>query len=119
MAVYSGGFVALFGTFMLLHWNALRQREQLALDTLAVYDARASMRRHLISVTVGVLSMAIAVLLPIEYLAFAGLIFFLMGPAHGVFGYINGRTRARLEASLWPPSGTPQPGTKSAGASNA
>ena len=26
MAVYSGGFVALFATVMLLHWNALRQR---------------------------------------------------------------------------------------------
>ena len=31
MAVYSSGFVALFTTFMLLHWNALRQRDKLAL----------------------------------------------------------------------------------------
>ena len=97
MAVYSGGFVALFTTFMLLHWNALRQRDKLALDPLMIYDARASVRRHLISVTIGAISIAIAILLPIGYLPFAGLIFFLMGPAHGLYGYINGRNRERLE----------------------
>lgn len=119
MAVYSGGFVALFATFMLLHWNALRRRDRLALDPLAIYDARASMRRHLVSVTLGLASVGIAVLLPIGYLPFSGLIFFLMGPAHGVFGYINGRNRERLEASLCQPSGTPQPAERSVDASSA
>jgi uncharacterized membrane protein len=97
MAVYSGGFVALFVTFMLLHWNALRQRDKLALDPLTLYDARASIRRHSISVSLGLVSVAIAVLLPIRFLSFAGLIFFLMAPAHGVFGYVNGRKRERLK----------------------
>ena len=100
MAVYSGGFVALFATVMLLHWNALRQRRALELDTLATYDARASVRRHAISVTLGLVSIGIAMLLPIGYLPFSGLIFFLMGPAHGVYGYVNGRNRERLEKSL-------------------
>jgi uncharacterized membrane protein len=118
MIVYSGGFVALFGTFVLLHWNAWRQRESLKLDELARYDARASIRRHLISVTVGLLSIAIAVMLPIDYLPFAGLIFFLMGPAHGAFGYVNGRQRERFAASVCQASGTPPPVTRSAGASS-
>jgi uncharacterized membrane protein len=100
MAVYSGGFAALFGTFMLLHWNALRQRQSLRLGTLAVYDAHASVRRHAISVSLGLLSVGIALLLPIDYLAYSGLIFFLMGPAHGAFGYVNGRNREKLEKSL-------------------
>ena len=100
MAVYSGGFVALFAVFMLLHWNALRQRQRLGLGTMEVYDARASVRRHSISVTLGLISIGIAVLLPADFLAYSGLIFFLMGPAHGVFGYMNGRNRERLEASL-------------------
>lgn len=100
MAVYSGGFVALFATFMLLHWNALRQRQSLGLDTMAIYDARASVRRHAVSVALGLVSVGIAVLLPIEYLAYSGLIFFLLGPAHGTFGYINGRNREKLELGL-------------------
>jgi hypothetical protein len=98
MIVYSGGFAALFATFMLLHWNALRQREMLRMSAVEVFDARASVQRHSISVSVGVLSVLLAWLLPIEYLAYAGLLFFLMGPAHGTFGYLNGRARERLIA---------------------
>lgn len=118
MAVYSGGFVALFAAFMLLYWNALRQRERLSLDALGVFDARASVRRHSINVTIGGISVAIATLLPIDYLRFGGLIFFLMGPVHGLFGYLNGRARERLQATLAPPSGVPPPATRTADASN-
>jgi uncharacterized membrane protein len=98
MIVYSAGFVALFATFMLLHLNALRQRQTLKLDALELYDARASVRRHFISVAIGLMSISIAWLLPIGYLPLSGLIFFLLGPAHGTFGYLNGRARERLEA---------------------
>jgi uncharacterized membrane protein len=97
MIVYSGGFAAVFATFMLLHWNALRQRTALGLDAVAVFDARASVRRHGISVAIGTLSVVFALLLPIRYLAWAGLLFFLMGPAHGTFGFLNGRAREALE----------------------
>ena len=97
MVVYSAGFVALFATFMLLHWNALRQRDRIGLQAMEVFDARAGVRRHGISVTIGLLSIGIAVLLPPTYLPAAGLIFFLLGPAHGTYGYMNGRARERLE----------------------
>jgi uncharacterized membrane protein len=100
MAVYSGGFVALFATFMLLHANAWRQRVALRLDALASYDARASIGRHGISAAIGFVSVAIALLLPPAFLAAAGLIFFLLGPAHAVYGYWNGRRRERLQRAL-------------------
>jgi hypothetical protein len=116
MVVYSSGFALLFGTFMALHWNAWRQRGRLRLDTLELFDARAGIRRHGISVTIGLISLAIVVAAP-RYAAVAGLIFFLLGPAHGTFGYVNGRRRERLEASLCPPSGTLPPETTSASAS--
>jgi uncharacterized membrane protein len=96
MFVYSSGFVALFVTLALLHWNAWRQRERLALDTLERFDARASMRRHLISVAIGIVSLAIVAVIPSQ-MRLAGLIFFLLGPAHATFGHLNGRRRARLE----------------------
>jgi hypothetical protein len=88
------------------------------LNVLQIYDARSSVRRHAISVTVGGVSMAIAALMPVGFLPVAGLIFFAMGPAHGLFGYWNGRRRERLEASLCQPSGTAAPATPSAGASS-
>ena len=118
MLVYSGGFVALFAAFMLLHWNALRQRDRLQLDALAAFDARAGVRRHALSVAIGLLSMVIAIAGPITYLPLAGLIFILMGPAHGAYGYLNGRARNRLESKLCQPSGTPTPARSTAGASD-
>ena len=118
MTVYSAGFVALFATFMLLHWNAWRQRDKLGLGPLQIFDARASMRRHLITVIIGTLSIAIAVIMPIRFLGFAGLVFFALGPAHAVFGHLNGRRRERLEASLCQPSGIPQPVPTSVGVSS-
>jgi hypothetical protein len=116
MLVYSSGFTLLFATFVALHWNAWRQRARLGLDAMELYDTRAGIRRHSISVAFGLLSLAIVIVAP-GYGAIAGLIFFLLGPAHGTFGYINGRRRDRLEASLCPPSGTLRPDATSATAS--
>ena len=116
MVLYSGGFTAVFATFMLLHGNALRQRRSLQLGTLAVFDARASVKRHGISVLIGGASVLLAVTSPIEYLKFAGLLFFLLGPAHGAFGHFNGRRRKRLEGQQRPPSAVPTPAATSAGA---
>lgn len=99
MITYSAGFVALFATFMLLHWNALRQRVALGLDALEAYDARSSIRRHALSVSIGLASVAIAWLGPPQYIAFSGMIFFLMGPAHAAYGYWNGLARERFEAA--------------------
>jgi uncharacterized membrane protein len=98
MLVYSGGFVAVFAIFTLLHWNALRRRRELALTALETFDARAGARMHLLSVAVGVASILLAMLLPIDFLAYSGLVFFVMGPLHGANGYVNGRRRERLEA---------------------
>jgi uncharacterized membrane protein len=99
MLVYSGGFVAVFGIFALLQGNALRQSRKLALDRLEAFDARAGARKHLLSVAVGVTSMLLAAMLPIQYLAYSGLVFFLLGPLHGANGYFNGRRRGRVEAA--------------------
>jgi hypothetical protein len=100
MLVYSGGFVAVFAIFAVLHWNALRRRVELNLEPLEAYDAKAGVKMHLVSVSVGVTSILLAALLPIEYLAFSGLVFFLMGPLHGVNGYLNGRRRERLGGAI-------------------
>ena len=84
-----------------------------------MFDARASVKRHGISVLIGGASVLLAVTSPIEYLKFAGLLFFLLGPAHGAhgaFGHFNGRRRKRLEGQQRLPSAVPTPAATSAGA---
>jgi uncharacterized membrane protein len=98
MLVYSGGFVAVFAIFALLHWNALRQSDALRLTALESYDAKAGARAHLLSAAVGATSIVLAVLLPIEYLGLSGLVFFALGPVLGAHGYLTSRHRTRANA---------------------
>jgi lipid II:glycine glycyltransferase (peptidoglycan interpeptide bridge formation enzyme) len=68
----------------------------LQLTALETFDARAGMFRHLISVSVGTVSVILALVLPIERIPLSGLFYFIQGPLHFWFGYRNGNARARL-----------------------
>ncbi len=96
LTVYSGGFMAVFVVFTLLYWNAHRQRARLAFDALETLDVRMGVRTHFLSVLVGALALVLALLVPPNRLWVAGLTFMLLGPVHGVNGYLIGRARNRL-----------------------
>jgi hypothetical protein len=99
LAAYGAGFVAVFGVFVALYLHAYRQREQLSLDAIGIYDARAGMQRHTISAGIGVLSLLLVWALPQRSFWMAGTSYFLLGPAHGAFGRWSGARRERLIAS--------------------
>ncbi len=102
MLIYNLGFIALFTIFGLLYRHALRQRKALGLDALALFDAREGQRVHLISIAVGVLAVAVMLLLPRRMAGLSGMVYMLMGPAHGLHGGHYGRARARLLAATRP-----------------
>lgn len=103
MVVYSAGFVAVFGVLALFYWNALRQRQELGLGPLELFDARAGLRRHLLSVAIGAASILLALVVPMRLFWMPGFIYFLLGPVQGTHGYRNGVARARLQAQLREP----------------
>ena len=100
MVAYSAGFVAVFGLLGLFYWNALRQRDALGLGPLEVFDARSGLRRHLLSVAVGVASILLALVVPMSLFWMPGFIYFLLGPVHGANGHRTGVARARRKATL-------------------
>jgi uncharacterized membrane protein len=100
MVAYSAGFVAVFAMLALFYWNALRQRDALGLDPLELFDARAGLRRHLLSVAIGAASILLSLLLPMRLFGLSGFVYFLLGPLHGTIGHRNGVARARFKASL-------------------
>jgi uncharacterized membrane protein len=100
MVAYSAGFVAVFGILALFYWNVLRQREGLAPDALGRFDARSGLRRHLLSVAVGTVSILLALAVPMRLFFLPGFAYFLLGPLHGWNGARTGRARARLQAAL-------------------
>lgn len=58
MLIYSGAVLVLFLIFALLYWHALRQRDELQLDSLALFDAITGMRRHLLTALFALTSIA-------------------------------------------------------------
>jgi uncharacterized membrane protein len=105
MVIYNGGFIALFSIFALLYRHALSRQEVLALDELELFDAHAGRRGHLISIAIGALSMAVLLVLWLAaplFSGMAGIVYMLMGPAHGFNGARTARARKRLVESRQP-----------------
>lgn len=98
MLIYHLGFITLFGIFALLYRHALRQREGLALDDFEMFEARAGQRVHFISVAIGALALLVMAIVPERMSGLSGLVYMLMGPAHGLHGARYGRARAKLLA---------------------
>jgi uncharacterized membrane protein len=96
MLAYGAGFVLVFGILALFYKNALRRRAELSLDDLELFDARAGVRRHGVSVAVGLVSIVLCAVVPPWGLWAPGLVYFALGPAHAVNGWRHGRARARL-----------------------
>ncbi len=95
MLLYSGGFVGIFAVLALLYWRAWRLREELGLDAAERVATRVSLRRQLLSVAIGSLSLVLAVAVP-QVPALSGLVFFLMGPVQAWNGFRAGRELDRV-----------------------
>lgn len=104
MVCYSSGVVAVFLVFVLLHLNAYRHRETLALAPLDIYDIGTSIRSHGFSTMLGLTSIILATTLPANSIAFSGLIYVFEGPFQGFNGWIRGSRRAKV-----PTAPSPQP----------
>ena len=100
MLIYNLGFIALFSIFALLYHHALRQKDALGLDVLALFDARAAQRVHLISVGIGLAAVLLMLVLPRRLAGMSGMVYMFMGPVHGFHGSRYGRNRAQLVAAL-------------------
>lgn len=108
MAVYSGGVVVTFLCFLLLHLHAYRRRVQLQLSGYDLLILKYSMRGHLISMSLGVVSL-LCLLLPEPYSMYvSGPVYMLMGPLHGWNGYAGGNAKSKF---LEPPETPPAPST--------
>jgi uncharacterized membrane protein len=91
MVLYNIGVIAIFFTFVLLYQHARRRSRELGLTGLDEIALKFGLRAHLISMSIGVVSMAIVLVSP-KLSPIAGMIYALMGPLHGWNGYQGGKT---------------------------
>ena len=93
--IYSGGYVAVFLVFLLMHLYAYRQRHALHLNRLELFDTRYAIESNVINVGVGAASMALAAVGAPS--AVAGLVYLALGPIRAIHGARSGRRRRGLE----------------------
>jgi uncharacterized membrane protein len=97
-AIYGLGFVAVFIMFGLLYRHAYRKRHELELTVLDVFKIKTFAGHHIVSAVVGVLVVLMAVGLPRRYAFIAPMLFFLMWPAHWLYGTRAEKKRKAFEA---------------------
>lgn len=100
MVVYSTGYVAVFVIFALLHLHAYRLRDALQLDEVELHDTVDNVRECLLNVALGVGSVTVALVGGAEYAAWAGLLYWLVGPVLATNGILAARRRERIVARL-------------------
>ena len=88
MYFFDFAYIAVFGLLAMMHVRAYWLREELQLDELELFLTRATIRSHLLSVSVGVLSLFVLVFC--REPGAAGLVFFLIGPIHTFEGFYTG-----------------------------
>ena len=91
LVIYGLGFVAVFGVFALLYWRAFAVASTLGLSRAHTRSAWIGMRSHLLSVAVGLSSIALVLLLPPRMIGLAGFIYSSLGPLHAVHGWLSHR----------------------------
>ena len=95
-AVYAAGFVVMMLMFVLLYSRAHAKRDALGLNELEVFDLKALRGHHMVSVTVGAVSLAIALWGPISWAPLSPIALGLMGPGHGLWAFQHTRARRAL-----------------------
>jgi hypothetical protein len=82
--------------FFFLFWHAYRNRRDLELNELEVFDTRNSTQEMALNCGIALLSTAIVVFGGPQYASLAGLVYMLTGVAMGLNGTIMGRRRRRM-----------------------
>ncbi|GDX50981.1 hypothetical protein LBMAG27_00280 [Bacteroidota bacterium] len=85
MIVYSGGFMTVYLMLFLLFQHAWRKRKELHLSEVELFNLKTEMFQNILMMTVGALSIAVALLLQKEKSGMAGMIYILVGPAVSIF----------------------------------
>jgi hypothetical protein len=86
LVIYGLGFIAVFTVFALLHWRAYAASQSLGLSLSDKQKAWIGMRTHLLSVSVGVASIAMVLVLPARLSGLAGFVYTALGPLHAIHG---------------------------------
>jgi uncharacterized membrane protein len=97
MVIFSIGYFAVFGLFILLYWHAYRKREQLELNELEVFDTRTDIRESALNVAIAIVSIGLGLA---RYASLSGMTYMLCPIVMTTHGMLTGKKRHQLEDRL-------------------
>ena len=95
--IYGAGYAATFVIFALLYLNAYRNRAELGLNALELFDTRTGMIASLLMAGVGLLSIVIAWLTHGDGINASGFVYVVIAPLQFIYRHIRGRQRRAIE----------------------
>lgn len=98
MFIYATGYIIIYLLFFFMYLHASRQKDALELTEKELFDTKTRMWAQLILVSIGLLSIIAASVLPPERAGAAGFVYFLIGPAFSIYYSIRGSKRRKLDA---------------------
>lgn len=102
LVIYGCGFAAIFALYAALHVYAYRRRAELGLSALEVALTRNEIFRNGLMAGLGLFSIILAELLPLQLAALAGFAYFLTGVIESWHGVAAGRLRRSHAAATSP-----------------
>jgi uncharacterized membrane protein len=95
MVIYGAGFVAIQLAFVLMYLRAYSLRAALELDARETSVTREEIQGYLLNVSVGLVSMAVAILGGEEAVSWAGYVYLLVVPLQTINGRVMGSRRRK------------------------
>lgn len=95
MILYSSGFAGISLLYAMLNLRAYCKHDELGLDARELVVTRSAVQEQFLSLGIALLSITI-VLVNSRWTPWAGIIYCLMGPVHGVYGWRVGRRLDRM-----------------------
>ncbi len=93
MYIYSGGYIIIYILFFFMYLHACKKKEELELTEKELFDTKTRMWAQMILISVGVLCVFAAFLLPAERAGSAGFVYFLIGPAFSIYYSVRGKKK--------------------------
>ncbi|HLA69487.1 MAG TPA: TMEM175 family protein [Bacteroidota bacterium] len=100
MVVYGIGFMAVFFSYTLLYWHAVRRKEELRLSELEIAVTKNFLVNYVLCIGVGLVSIGIALFVKDDGGFYSGISYTLLGPVLGIHGYFSGRRVSQLKEKL-------------------
>jgi uncharacterized membrane protein len=85
MLIYSIGYIGIYLLFFLMYAHALTKKKQLDLNSIEEFDTRTRMFSTVVLISIGVLSVLAALILPVNQITFSGIIYAFIGPCLTIF----------------------------------